>query len=94
VYAVAHLAGRTNMASFEEASAHQQCHNHHMIMNMFIATITSNGRLELSMEGYQEPHERAPHAQDIRTRLAMVNISTGQDHSVRLTVVDPLSGGD
>ncbi|HEB05641.1 hypothetical protein LCGC14_1127090 [marine sediment metagenome] len=60
---------------FEEASAHQH-HNHHH-EHVHNHDHIKPAELELSLEGYQDAHERA-HAQDIRTRFSNGNVSTGQ----------------
>jgi nickel/cobalt exporter len=64
---------------FEEASAHQH-HNHnhyHEHEHVHSHDHIKPAGLELSLEGYQDAHERA-HAQDIRTRFSNRNVSTGQ----------------
>ena len=62
---------------FEEASAHQHHNHHHDHEHVHSHDHIKRAGLELSMEGYQDAHERA-HAQDIRTRFSNGNISTGQ----------------
>ncbi|MBQ0742542.1 MAG: nickel/cobalt efflux transporter RcnA [Pseudomonas sp.] len=62
---------------FEEASAHQHHNHYHEHEHVHSHDHIKPAGLELSMEGYQDAHERA-HAQDIRTRFSNGNISTGQ----------------
>jgi nickel/cobalt exporter len=62
---------------FEEASAHQLHNHHHDHEHVHSHDHIKPAGLELSMEGYQDAHERA-HAQDIRTRFSNGNVSTGQ----------------
>lgn len=62
----------------EAASAHQHHHEHeHEHEHAHNHDHVKAGGLELSLEGYQDAHERA-HAQDIRTRFSNGNVSTGQ----------------
>lgn len=62
----------------EAASAHQHHHEHeHEHEHAHNHDHVKAGGLELSLEGYQDAHERA-HAQDIRMRFSNGNVSTGQ----------------
>ncbi|WP_394245214.1 nickel/cobalt efflux transporter [Halopseudomonas laoshanensis] len=62
---------------FEEASAHQHHNHYHEHEHVHSHDHIKPAGLELSLEGYQDAHERA-HAQDIRTRFSNRNVSTGQ----------------
>ena len=64
---------------FEEAGAYQPHHQNHTHDSGHVHNHdhAKSGGLELSLEGYQDAHERA-HAEDIRTRFSNGNVSTGQ----------------